>query len=87
METHFRANRYNWVYTLSQAEMRTLLHGRSEEMVKYVYDGYKHKMGMKPIRKEEIRKKIQLEFHEANESKTQAKELVKRAVAYTKGLN
>ena len=87
METHFRSNRYNWVYTLSQPEMRTLLHGESEEMVKYVYDGYTHKMGMKPIRKEKIRKKIQLEFHQAKEGKERAHYLVTLAINYTKGLN
>ena len=87
METHFRSNKYEWVYTLSQPEMRTLLHEESEEMVKYVYDGYTHKMGMKPIRKEKIRKKIQLEFHATGERKDKARALVERAITYTKGLN
>ncbi len=92
--SHFRTNKHGWVYTLSQPEMRDLLTAHivlpSEELVKYVYDGYTHMMGMKPIRKPKTRKKVQLEFHrrvQGIETKAFAQEWVNKAVRYTACLN
>jgi len=84
---HFRQNKHDLTYTLSQPEMRDYLSPITEEMLKYVYDGYTYDMGMKPIRKHKIRKKIQLEFHTANHSKHDAQELIAKAIAYTFALN
>jgi len=67
--------------------MRDLLSPISEEELKYIYDGYTHQLGMKPIRKQKTRKKVQLEFHDAGYSKEHAQIMVNKAIKYTFALN
>jgi len=89
--SHYRKNKHDLVYTLSQPELRNLLTARigtvTEEFVKYVYDGYTFAMGMKAIRKPKTRKHVQLAFHRSCESKEDAQLWVNKAVRYTKALN
>ena len=52
----------------------------NETFIKYVYDGYTHDMGYKPIRKIKARKKVQLQFHAEELSKQHAHEIIKRLI-------
>ena len=69
---------------MTQLELRTILFGykftshREETFLKYVYDGYTYKNGIKPIRKKKTRNDIRKEFHRLSLDKELAHTVISR---------
>ena len=82
-----KENKYNYVYVLTQLKVRELLEKFPEEFVKYAYDNYTYKMGMKPIRKRKTRQKVKEDFKNLDIKEKLIEQEVIKLIKYTETMN